>query len=349
MRRNYIKYIAISLLCLLTVSCTEVDICESELHPHIAKINVDYNWEDGSAVEDSMVVLAYRVVNSWRSGFILDAATGMGRSLYDTDNLIYELDTVKNDNSSFYTKCGEICFTTFNNALNNENLSVPNVKTANPAAANANIGYKKSYTIGNFSSIEPMAENWTSYNTYTANYVSAMPEDIYYQTIKNRKIEAGNINYVEFHPRGVLQEIEINLNIKAEGVAVKNVAAEVSGISSNINIFNGTPFGGTYKTLFELQKNASLYTGTMKVLGLARNNSFTSLEGNGVIQVAVHTDNGHIYYAQMNMFNAINIYGDVITGGSDKVVLNIDAPLVATTNELKAENPEMFADKWVIK
>ena len=42
---------------------------------------------------------------------------------------------------------------------------------------------------------------------------------------------------------------------------------------------------------------ATAYTGNMKVLGLVRSNSFTSIYGDGVLQIAVHTNNGKTYYA----------------------------------------------------
>ncbi len=348
MRINNIKYLVISLACILIAACTEVDICESELHPHIAKINVDYNWNNGITVEDSMIVFTYRIVNSWRSGFILDAETGLGRLLYDSADSIYKLDTVKNDRSSFYTKCGEICFTTFNYATSNKNLSVPNVKQTVSSAA---IRYKKVYSIEELATIEPALTGWKQYNTYTDKYVPAISDDVYYQTIMNAKIEEGAINNVEFSPSGVLQDIELNLNIKSEGVNIEKVLAEVSGISAAFSLFQSSPIRSTtYKTLFELQNaGTSLYKGNMKVLGLVRSNSFTSLQGDGVLQVAIHTDNGKIYYAQMNMFNAIDAYGEVISGGFNKVVLNIDAPLIVTATTIERQATDMFTDTWVVK
>lgn len=349
MRRNYIKYVTISLVCLLIAACTEVDICESGIHPHIAKINVNYN--SGVNIEDSMVVLSYRIVNTWRSGFILDEATGEGRSLYDSSDSIYKIDSVKNDKGAFYTKCGEICFTTFNYTTTNSNLALPNVLKSVVPAEHAAVRYKSSkiLSLNNYAAIEPAAEGWLEYNSYTDKYLPAISEDVYYQTIMNKKIEEGAINNVDFSLRGVLQDIELKLNIKAEGVDVKKVVACVSGVPSAYNYFRETIQHPTYKTIFELQGNGSAYTGNMKVLGLVRSNSFTSIYGDGVLQIAVHTNNGKTYYALMNMFNAIDVYGDVIAGLKEKAILNIDAPLLVTPNGLVAQSPDMFADKWVIK
>ena len=103
-------------------------------------------------IEDSMVVLSYRIVNTWRSGFILDEATGEGRSLYDSSDSIYKIDSVKNDKGAFYTKCGEICFTTFNYPTTNSNLALPNVLKSVVPAEHAAVRYKSSkiFSIINF-------------------------------------------------------------------------------------------------------------------------------------------------------------------------------------------------------
>lgn len=381
MLRNYIKYTVISSICLLFVACTEVDICDSNVqHPHVAEI--DFTWNSADA--DSVVVLAYRVVNNWRCGYIFDPNTKEGHYIYNsikiedrekstdgtnenTDNETATDETPSEDNIGdetvennqttddtetvvddysilpFVTKCGELYFTAFNYDTDNEYLTCGKFVNGRVVGAeHAAVGYKKTYSKNN----APLAQDWTELNP-GYKYVSNIPEeaDVYYGT-KMYDIEEGFVNKIEMTPKGVLQPIKVNINIEPQGVAVDKVVAELSGVSANFNLFRGTPnTESTYKVLFELDSD---YSSTINVLGLVRSNSFTSVKGDGVLQVAVHV-NGKVYNAQMNLFNTINAYGKFIAGGKDNVELNINAPLIVTSEGLKTEAVDSYADKWVVK
>lgn len=66
------RYIAFMALPLLFAACTEVELCEGEEHPHLAVLSFRFNWEEGSSVEgrpDTMLVMANRIINTWRAGF----------------------------------------------------------------------------------------------------------------------------------------------------------------------------------------------------------------------------------------------------------------------------------------
>lgn len=377
MLRN-LKYTVISSICLLFVACTEVDICDSNVqHPHVAEI--DFKWNGADA--DSVVVLAYRVVNTWRCGYILNPDTKEGHYIYNsikiedrenstdgtngnTDNETVEdnqgnvNDEAVNDNQTtddaetvvddysilpFVTKCGELYFTAFNYDTENEYLTCGKFVNGRVVGAeHATVGYKRTYSKNN----APLAQDWSELNP-GYKYVSNIPDeaDVYYGT-EMYDIEEGVVNEIEMTPKGVLQPIKVNINIESQGVIVDKVVAEISGISANFNFFRGTPNrDNTYKVLFELDSN---HSSTINVLGLVRSNSFTSVKGNGVLQVAVHV-NGKVYNAQMNLFNTINAYGEVIAGGIENVVLNIDAPLIVTSEGLKTESVDSYPDKWVVK
>jgi len=72
----------ICLTAILTVavmhSCTEVELCENPDHPHHAKLAFKFNWDgvtpDGRNPRDvdSMMVIANRIINSWRAGFLVE-------------------------------------------------------------------------------------------------------------------------------------------------------------------------------------------------------------------------------------------------------------------------------------
>ena len=76
------RHIIICLTAILTVavmhSCTEVELCEDSNHPHHAKLAFKFNW-DGTTPDgrhprdvDSMMVIANRIINSWRAGFLVE-------------------------------------------------------------------------------------------------------------------------------------------------------------------------------------------------------------------------------------------------------------------------------------
>lgn len=66
------RYIAFMALPLLFAACTEVELCEGEEHPHLAVLSFRFNWEEGTSPEgkpDTMLVMANRIINTWRAGF----------------------------------------------------------------------------------------------------------------------------------------------------------------------------------------------------------------------------------------------------------------------------------------
>lgn len=75
----------------LTMSCTEAELCPEPLdeHPHYAHVSYSFNWDslevDESANHDSMYVLAYRVINIWKSSMVVSSfdKPSRGRYLYN--------------------------------------------------------------------------------------------------------------------------------------------------------------------------------------------------------------------------------------------------------------------------
>jgi len=75
----------------ITMSCTEAELCPEPLdeHPHYAHVSYSFNWDslgvDESLNHDSMYVLAYRVINIWKSSMVVSSfdRPSRGRYLYN--------------------------------------------------------------------------------------------------------------------------------------------------------------------------------------------------------------------------------------------------------------------------
>lgn len=69
------RYVAFMVLPLLVAACTEVELCEGEEHPHLAVLSFRFDWEEGTSLEgrpDTMLVMANRIINTWRAGFLVE-------------------------------------------------------------------------------------------------------------------------------------------------------------------------------------------------------------------------------------------------------------------------------------
>lgn len=78
MLHSYTKHIiSLFVAALFIASCgeVEVELCNAETHPHLAPINVEFVWGESNEsfnheIPDSMYVLSYRIIDSWKSGYV---------------------------------------------------------------------------------------------------------------------------------------------------------------------------------------------------------------------------------------------------------------------------------------
>ena len=79
------RILAICLLVLCFVGCTDADLCPEPLdaHPHRAVVSYSFNWDNVSGSRpDSMYVLAYRVINQWKSSVAVESNGSPARGHY---------------------------------------------------------------------------------------------------------------------------------------------------------------------------------------------------------------------------------------------------------------------------
>lgn len=81
--RTFALVLGLSVLCF--VGCTEADLCPEPLsaHPHRAVVSYSFNWNNASGTRpDSMYVLAYRVINIWKSSVAVESDGSPARGHY---------------------------------------------------------------------------------------------------------------------------------------------------------------------------------------------------------------------------------------------------------------------------
>lgn len=351
MLKNRFNIVAASLLCISFAACTEVDICEDTIHPHIAQIETSYNWPSDVQVEDSMILVPYRIVNNWRCGYILDHETGQGRFLFSTDAASFDIDTVKNNPSLFFSKCGDMCFITYSYDPSNKHLWCYNPNVLEHAGISELNAMYKNRKLSEFKNYEPLAEDWND-SSEEGVYVLNNAGAIYYQTVKDYEVESGRINAVSFSPKSIMQDIEFRFDIETDNAEIDHITACVSGISGSFNFFKGMPLTSkTYKTLFAVENDGTAgYKGDISVLGLVRNTKVSALTGNGVLQLAVHMKNSSVYNLYMNLYNTISEYSREMIAGGDKVTLDIVAPIVINSRGVTTPTTGLSGvDKWVLR
>ena len=105
MLRSYIKnVILLFVAALAVVGCgdIEVELCQSDTHPHLAPVNVEFVWNESAEsfnheLPDSMYILSYRIIDAWKSGYVTTAKATDNKGRYVFNNPMDEV--VKNESS----------------------------------------------------------------------------------------------------------------------------------------------------------------------------------------------------------------------------------------------------------
>lgn len=349
------KYKNISLSLLLAVaavSCTEVDFCEVGVHPHVAKVDVEYNWENVSEPTDSMVVIAYRVVNQWTCGYMSTPYTSgnTGRYIF---NMLDTVEVAANGTAPLWVKCGDLRFLTY--SYDKDHSAFRYSYFVEPLAINNNALYVqyKPFKLG--SELQgDLADEWKEINDY-GDYVPHSTDDIYCDYKKVQEISAKD-NVVEFTPEGILKNYEFSFNISAQGVNITKIVAEVSGIPAFYFFAKEqTSTTKTYKTLFPVQKVGNQYKANISVLGINVSENSYTFKGNGILQLAIHTTSANgvskVYNVMMNLYNTLYAQIAAERGGADpkNVKLDIAAPIVVTSSGVELPADDSALDKWARK
>ncbi len=314
-----------ALLCILSCT-TEVDICMEDSHLHLTEVEISYDLTGipESSVPDSMIVVAYRVLRSWKCSYMTPCTeeTSMGRYIYnrpypetaDVENKVAATrDAVSQGGTEtgerFYVKRGDYRFITFNNTLTDITFDVMferNSKTnwfAQDGVIDSVISNKaiELYYKGYHRKDEVMSKygkSWLDFNPYT-DYIARSNSPIYFQFSDMYNLEDGKKNHVTLACDKKTQDFEIRFSINRDSVIVEKIIAEMSGIPCGMNLITGKlDFRKTYKAFFDVHDISgtadvweanSTYSGEISVMGLVSSNSKELDTGPGILQLAIYT------------------------------------------------------------
>lgn len=383
-----------ALLCIFSCT-TEVDICMDSPHLHLAEVDLSYDLSNISETEqkqmlaDSMIVVAYRVVNSWKCSYMEPVAddAGLGRYIYNkpyqdiadvgrgvTRSGSTATPGVNATGERLFLKRGDYRFITFNNTLTDEMYATRPTSgwfetegVIDTVIANKKIElYYRDYELKN-EIFRKYNKAWIDFNPYTT-YISNSFSPVYFQFSDLYKLDDAKKNYVTLAFNKKTQDFEIRFSIKRESVVVDSVVAEISGVPCGMNLVTGKlDFTENYKTFFDVKEKekpadiwngTTQYVGNISVMGLVSSNSKELDTGPGIMQLAIHTytynDRGQkktkIFRVGINMYNTMRQYGYVLAGFDEKVILEIEKELVIKKDEvLKDPNEDTSLDHWIIR
>lgn len=310
------------LIFLMSVSCTDANLCEEPLdeHPHNAQVSYSFNWEalsnDFPLEHDSMHVLAYRVINIWKSSMVVSSFDNPARGRYLYNAPSAHVDEMLSDDAqetaeslepaasleSFSLRGGEYKFVAFSrNDQEIDYSSVDNYLTHDEMPLNEMNVIYKTYEKGD-KNLHATIPDWIDYNPYgdSDRYMQSSSQPIYYDTIAVRPLRSNGQYHVRFEsPRRLTQHIEINFEIQKvftdHTFTVDSVFAEISGIPYIINLATGyidiqktkkMMFRATYAT--DADNNKTLRCkGVLDVPTIVESSSDELFMGPGIMQVMI--------------------------------------------------------------
>jgi len=255
-----------ALLTGVLTSCVDTDLCPdpADQHPHLASVSYGFDWsktpDTPPNIPDSMYVVAYRVINAWKSSVMVyckgkkaDPAPGKyvnnnveQPTVYpnqtSTDSI--STDSIKTDTiKHFKVKSGEYKFICFNGS--NEELNYSQIdQFIYQDGIDMHDLYLTFRTYGKESpDLNRIIPKWTDYNNYTG-YMQPLLRAIYYDTLTVRTLLPNHSYHEVFtHPKRLTQRLTFAFDIKKEldedTFTVDSVFAEVSGIPYSVNLSNG--------------------------------------------------------------------------------------------------------------
>lgn len=222
--RNMLYTLAVALL---SISCSEVDICEME-HPHSTAVTFDFDWGGRAADKpDTMGVLSYRVVRQWKELVAVN-----------TD------EPIKYDNKDTYKiPIGDFRF--FTVSLDSTELDYSELTRfiKNPSAQYP--WQEVCLTYRQYDVADPRLDKkllgWEDFNSY-AKYIQPGPNVFFFDTTQVVNIMPDVAFAHTFKPKALSQTVDIYFNIektvKGTPFTVDSVWADISGIPCKFNVFS---------------------------------------------------------------------------------------------------------------
>ena len=303
------------MLCVVSLfSCVKVDLCAEAEHPHTGNIKIVYHWpEDGNEHPDSMLVLANRIINTRRVGYITGKETSIG-GRYRFGKVYRNEEVNAIDIYPLIVSAGEYQIFAFNHDIvdtkqNGHGLKggpdyrVEGLDEYSSEQHFASVGIRDigiSY-IGR-SLKDPLLnrynkdwiEAFNDYAKYIATDIKPIYRAINYHDEASQEytvsVRANENKEVNLSPQKVTQDITISFPMYTdEEVTIDSIVAEISGIPRKMMVYTGVIVADTtYKMLFPIkidQTNTKKATLKVEENGKVVKKEYTQTECVGDISV----------------------------------------------------------------
>ena len=269
MRKLYI-YIIIGIASLLWSACTDVQLCDVSVHPHLAQVSFKFNWGTLDKTKpDSMYVIVSRPLNTYHDYFSFPSVNSSPVGMKSGE---YFMVACNKDSMVDIVNLNEFKTDFSNISLEDLALRMKSLKREEvPQLAGMDwIDFSPGYSY--------MA-NTGAFFADVQNYIS---------------IYTGNSAEISFFPKILTQNITIRLEIETDNsVQLEEIMAEIAGIPMDMNPYNGIVNEANLgkmiysPDLAKRQDNVSTFEGTISVFGLVAGQDEKAVSGPGVLQIAV--------------------------------------------------------------
>lgn len=233
MKNKTLTYLALSLLCCFC-SCTSVDLCPEEGHPHITDMRVRLNWgdTDKDEIPAEMHIIASRIINTWRTRGIVDTSIdpATAGNITQQESSSDNPQTEEGDGSSFYLRGGEYNIFVINDQCTDaaapadgtepSPLPIVSISNLDNYIHDNRVSVKDLYLqISSMGDKKPdiVAGNDLPDFNPDEEYLQELKSPIYYAVQKDIDIRTGEPTLIDFDMQRISQRINIILNIRTEG------------------------------------------------------------------------------------------------------------------------------------
>ena len=233
MKNKTLTYLGLSLLCCFC-SCTSVDLCPEEGHPHITDMRVRLNWgdTDKDEIPAEMHIIASRIINTWRTRGIVDTSIdpATAGNITQQESSSDNPQTEEGDGSSFYLRGGEYNIFVINDQCTDaaapadgtepSPLPIVSISNLDNYIHDNRVSVKDLYLqISSMGDKKPdiVAGNDLPDFNPDEEYLQELKSPIYYAVQKDIDIRTGGPTLIDFDMQRISQRINIILNIRTEG------------------------------------------------------------------------------------------------------------------------------------
>lgn len=316
MKNKTLTYLALSLLCCFC-SCTSVDLCPEEGHPHITDMRVRLNWgdTDKDEIPAEMHIIASRIINTWRTRGIVDTSIdpATAGNITQQESSSDNPQTEEGDGSSFYLRGGEYNIFVINDQCTDaaapadgtepSPLPIVSISNLDNYIHDNRVSVKDLYLqISSMGDKKPdiVAGNDLPDFNPDEEYLQELKSPIYYAVQKDINIRTGGPTLIDFDMQRISQRINIILNIRTEGDIKKEdllpPIIELSGACGHFNISEAClDTTRLYRMVHQAQPDEFTQTGEntyrcvvhFHTLGVIPSAAKGHLNGPGILQVAL--------------------------------------------------------------